>query len=62
MIFETLIIVDRQDYMKKTNNILSDQTKFTIVNLRDNILLNISVNHEKQVDKVLKNVLSVTVW
>ena len=61
MIFETLIIVDRQDYMKKTNNILSDQTKFTIVNLRDNILLNISVNHEKQVDKVLKNVLSVTV-
>ena len=62
MIFETLIIVDRQDYMKKMNNILSDQTKFTIVNLRDNILLNISVNHEKQVDKVLKNVLSVTVW
>ena len=36
------------------NSILSDQKKFTMVNLRDNILLNIAVNQEKQVDKVLK--------
>ena len=36
------------------DNILSGQKKFTIVNLKDEILLNFAVNQEKHVDKVLK--------
>ena len=31
----SVVIVDRQDYIKKMNNILSDQKKFAIVNLKD---------------------------
>ena len=31
----SVVIVDRQDYIKKMSNILSDQKKFTIANLID---------------------------
>ena len=57
-----VIIVDRKDYIKKMNNILSDQKKSTIVNLKDDTLLNLAVNQQKHVGKVLKkNLLSLTV-
>ena len=36
----SVVIVDRQDYVKKMNDILSDQKKFCKVNLKDDILLN----------------------
>ena len=36
----SLLMFDRQDNMKKLNNILSDQKKFTKVNLKDDTLLN----------------------
>ena len=48
----SVVIVDRQDYIKKMDNILSDQNKFTIVNLKDDTLLNFAVNQEKHADKV----------
>ena len=48
----SVVIVDRQDYIKKMDNILSDQNKFTIVNLKDDTLLNFVVNQEKHADKV----------
>ena len=35
-----VVIVDRQDYVKKMNDILSDQKKFCKVSLKDDILLN----------------------
>ena len=35
-----MVIVDRQDYVKKMNDILSDQKKFCKVSLKDDILLN----------------------
>ena len=50
----SLVIVDRQDYIKKMDNILSDQKKFT-VNLKDDTLLNFAVNQEKR--KVLKKLV-----
>ena len=31
----SVVIVDKQDYIKKMNNILSDENKFTILNLKD---------------------------
>ena len=35
-------------------DILCNQNKFTIINLKDDTLLNFNVNQEKHVDKVLK--------
>ena len=51
----SVVTVDRHDYIKKMENIWSDQNKFTRVNLKDNILLNFAVIQEKRVDQVLKN-------
>ena len=39
------------------NYVLSDQKKFTMVNLKDDTLLNFAVNQEKHVDKVLKKLV-----
>ena len=54
---DSVVLVGRQDYIKKMNNILSDKKKFTIVNLQRNILSNFAVNQEKHVDKVLKKLV-----
>ena len=57
----SVIIVNKQNYIKKMDNILNHQKKFTLVNLKDDTLLNFAVNQEKHVDKVLKKLLSLTV-
>ena len=54
---DSVVLVGRQDYIKKMNNILSDKKKFTIANLQRNILSNFAVNQEKHVDKVLKKLV-----
>ena len=53
----SVVTVDRQDYIKKMDNILSDQKKFTIVNLKDATLLNFAVNQENHVDKAFKKLV-----
>ena len=56
----SVVIVDRQDYIKKMDNILSRQkklTKVTKVNLKDDILLKFADNQEKHVAKVLKKLV-----
>ena len=58
----TVVIVQRQDYLQKMNDILSDQEKFSTISLKDDTLLNFAVNQEKHVDKILKNLLSLKVW
>ena len=55
----SVVIVKRQDYLKKMNDILSDQKNFSKVRLKDDTLLNFTINQEKHVDKVLKNLLSL---
>ena len=55
------MLVQRQDYLKKTNGILSDQKKFSKVSLKDDTLLNFAIDQEKQVDKISKNLLSLKV-
>ena len=57
-----MVIVDRQDNIKKMDVNLSDQKEFWKVNLRDDTLLNFAINLEKHVDKVLKSVLNLIVW
>ena len=53
----SVVIVQRQDYLKKMNDILSDQKKFSKVSLKDDTLLNFTINKEKHVDKVLKKLV-----
>ena len=57
-----VVIVQRQDYLKKMNDILSDQKKFSKVSLKDDTSWNFAINQEKDVDKVLKNLLNLKVW
>ena len=51
----SVVIVDRQDYIKRMDNILSDQKKFTIVNLKKDTLLNFAVNQEKVPKKLVES-------
>ena len=53
----SVVIVQRHDYLKKMNDILSDQKKFSKVNLKDDTLLNFAINQEKHVDKVPKKLV-----
>ena len=50
----SVVIVQRQDYFEKMNEILSDQKKFSKVSLKDDTLLKFAINQGKQFDKVLK--------
>ena len=54
------VIIDRIDYIKKMDTILSNQNRFTIVNLKDDTLLNFDVNQEKQVETRLVESNSIT--
>ena len=51
----------RQDYLKKVNDILSDQNKFNKVSLKGDTLLNFAINQEKQLRRFSKNLLSLKV-
>ena len=51
------VIAQRQDYLKKMDDILSDQKKFRKVSLKDDTLLHFAINQEKHVDKVLKKLV-----
>ena len=53
----SVVIVDRQDYINKKNNILSDKKKFTIVKLKDTLHLNFAIKQKKRVYKVLKKLV-----
>ena len=53
----SVVNVDRQDYINKKNNILSNKKKSTIVNLKDTLNLNFAIKQEKCVDKVLKKLV-----
>ena len=50
----SVVIVQRQDYLEKMNGILSDQKKISKVSLKDDTLINFAINQEKHVDKFLK--------
>ena len=49
-----MVIVVRKDHIKKMHGILSNQNKFTQVNLKDDTLLSFHFKQGKRVDKVLK--------
>ena len=41
---KNVVIVQRQDYLKKMNDILSDQKKFSKASLKDDTLLNFAIS------------------
>ena len=53
----SVFIVQRQDYLKKMNDVLIDQKKFSKASLRDDTLSNFAINQEKHNDKVLKRLV-----
>ena len=53
----SVVIVDKQDYIKQMNNIFSYQKKFTMVIMNNNTLLNFAVNQEKSVDNVIEKLV-----
>ena len=56
-----MIIVNSHDNIKEIYHILSDQNKFTKVNLKDDILLNFVVNQENVLVRFSKNLLILRV-
>ena len=52
-----VVIVQRQDYLRKMNDILSDQTKFSKVSLKEDTLLNFFINQRKDFHNFLKKLV-----
>ena len=52
-----VIIVDKETYNKRMENLFSDQTKFERVTLKNDALLNFVVNQEKRIDTVFKKLV-----
>ena len=50
----SVVIIQRQTYLEKMNNIWSEQKKFSKVSLKGDTLFNFAINQEKHVNKVLK--------
>ena len=53
----SVVIVDKDTYIKRMENLLSDQRKFEKVTLRNHAFLNFVINQEKRIDTIFKNLV-----
>ena len=53
----SVVIVDKETYIKRMENLLSDQTKFERVTLKNDAFLDFVVNQEKCIDIIFKNLV-----
>ena len=53
----SVVIFDKDTYIKTRENLLSDQIKFEIVTLKTDAFLNFLVNQEKHIDAIFKNLV-----
>ena len=53
----SVVIFDKDTYIKTRENLLSDQIKFEIVTLKTDTFLNFLVNQEKRIDTIFKNLV-----
>ena len=53
----SVVIVDKDTYIKRMGNLLSDQRKFEKVTLKNDAFLNFVVNQEKRIDTIFKNLV-----
>ena len=54
----SVVIVDKDTYIKRMENLLSDQRKFEKVTLKNDAFLNFVVNQEKRIDTIFKNLVN----
>ena len=53
----SVVIVDKETFIKRMENILSDERKFERVTLKNDAFLNFVVNQEKCIDTIFKNLV-----
>ena len=53
----SVVIVDKETYIMRMGNLLSDQRKFEGATLKNDAFLNFAVNQEKRIDTILKNLV-----
>ena len=53
----SVVIVDKDTYIKRMENLLSDQKKFEKVTLKNDAFLNFVVNQEKCIDTIFKKLV-----
>ena len=51
----SVIIVDKETYIKKMENLLSNQRKFERTTLKNDAFVNFVVNQKKRIDTIFKN-------
>ena len=54
----SVVTVDKADYLDKMEKLLNDTWKFEKRNLKNDGILDFVVNQEKHVDKILKNLVA----
>ena len=50
----SVVVVDKADYLDKMDNLLNDTRKFEKINLKNDGILNFAINQEKRVDNIFK--------
>ena len=53
----SVVVVDKDTYIKRMENLLSDQRKFEKVTLKNDAFLNFVVNQEKRIDTIFKKLV-----
>ena len=53
----SVVVVQRQDYLKKVNDFSSDQKKLSTVSVKDDTLFSLAINKKEHVNKVLKKLV-----
>ena len=54
----SVVIVAKADYLDKIENLLNDKQKFEKINLKNDGILNFTVNQEKCVDDIFKKLVA----
>ena len=54
----SVVIVDKADYLDKMENLINDTQKFEKINLKNDGILNFAVNQEKRVDNISKKLVT----
>ena len=54
----SVVIVDKADYLDKMENLLNNTRKFEKINLKNDAILNFTINQEKRVVNILKKLFA----
>ena len=54
----SVVVVDKADYLDKMDNLLNDTRKFEKINLKNDGILNFAINQEKRVENILKKLVA----